>query len=265
MESSSVEVNCKEEGESNGEKVNSESKQLSLWGCIICDKEKRNFRLKVLVYLWYVIIWGAIYIVSYPDVDNNIQYATSNPAYANTTFRIILFGDSLMNVPSSFFNLPEKIQHQFPNFNFDIINAGQNNDRIADLQRRMYTDVVDKNPDAVFIYWDSDVSDQLVPTLNEESVIQSYQADCVSVFTTCQNASPNRFVAVAGPGILAEGPIMDTLGPQVYNTYSYKYDSLNQYRTYNKNISETFHIPYIDMRGKIVKFLNHRMSSCKLK
>ena len=62
----------------------------------------------------------------------------------------------------------------------------------------MYDDVVLNFPDAVIIFWDSDVSDQLVNVLNEESTIASYQEDCVAVFTTCQRASPRQLIAVAG-------------------------------------------------------------------
>ena len=69
---------------------------------------------------------------------------------------------------------------------------------IANLKARMYNDVVLNNPDAVIIYWDSDVSDQLVNVLNEKSTIETYQANCVSVFTTCQQASSRQLLAVAG-------------------------------------------------------------------
>ena len=62
----------------------------------------------------------------------------------------------------------------------------------------MYDDVVLNYPDAVIIFWDSDVSDQLVDVLNEESTIANYQEDCVAVFTTCQRASPRQLIAVAG-------------------------------------------------------------------
>jgi hypothetical protein len=64
-----------------------------------------------------------------------------------------------MNVGYTFFNLGEKLQHQFPHVSLTIINSGVNGDKIADMKARMYTDVVDQKPDAVLIYWDSDVSD----------------------------------------------------------------------------------------------------------
>ena len=101
-----------------------------------------------------------------------------------------------MNVCSSFFKI--RISLYGSSSNNSNNNAGINNDRIADMQARMYSAVVDNKPDAVIIYWDSDVSDQLVDVLNEQSTIDSYKSNCVSVFTTCQRASPRQLIAVAG-------------------------------------------------------------------
>lgn len=60
------------------------------------------------------------------------------------------------------------------------------------------------------------------------------------------------FIFSSRPGLLSEGPVFDSLGPQPENTFVYKFDSLNQYRSYNRNISETFHIEYIDLRGELM-------------
>lgn len=209
---------------------------------------RKRFNCKVCSFLCFLTAWIAIFIVSWPDVENNIVYSiASYGEWSTRPFKIILFGDSLINVPCKFYNLAEKLQHQFPNFAFTIINAGVNNDRIADMKDRMYNDVVSLNPDAVMIFWDSDVSDQLVDILSEQSTQQQFEANCVSVFTTCKNAS--KFISVSGPSILSEGPIFPT---DEYDAYSYKFDTLNQYRSIVKNVSTTFHIPYIDMRGSFM-------------
>ena len=200
------------------------------------------FARKFFSWVLFFSIWIAVYIVSYPDVDNNLIYTISG----TTPFKIVLFGDSFINVGCLYFNLAEKLQHQFPHYPLQIINAGVNNNRIADLKARMYRDVVNVHPDGVIIYWDSDVSDQLVDVLQESTTQQQYKSNCVSVFTTCQNAS--QFIAVAGPSILSEGPIFPR---DQYDSYQYKYDVLNQYREINRNISETFHIEYIDLRGAL--------------
>ena len=92
-------------------------------GKALCCVNKR-FKLELFCFVWWVICFYMIFIVSYPDVDDNIVYATSNPVYVNTTFTIVMFGDSLTNVPIKYFNLAEKLQHMFPNFDLNIINQG---------------------------------------------------------------------------------------------------------------------------------------------
>lgn len=118
--------------------------------------KKVCFIQKVCGYLFFLTLWIAIFIVSYPDVDNNYEYKSLT---FTKPFKVILFGDSLMNVGYSYYNLGEKLQHQFPHVSLTIVNAGVNGDKIADMKDRMYADVVDQLPDAVLIYWDSDVSD----------------------------------------------------------------------------------------------------------
>ena len=118
--------------------------------------KKVCFIRKVCCYVFILTLWIAIFIVSYPDVDNNYEYKSLT---YTKPFKIILFGDSLMNVGYSYYNLGEKLQHQFPYVSLTIVNSGVNGDKIADMKARMYTDVVDQHPDAVLIYWDSDVSD----------------------------------------------------------------------------------------------------------
>ena len=134
------------------------------------DWKRVCFARKACSSLLFFIIWAAVFIVSYPDVNNNIIYSISG----STPFKIVLFGDSLINVGCLYFNLAEKLQHQFPHYPLNIVNAGVNNDMIADLKARMYTDVVDLQPDGVIIYWDSDVSDQLVYVLEEQSTLSQY-------------------------------------------------------------------------------------------
>ena len=149
--------------QSSKKDYNSQQRKRFTWKCVC-------FARKACSSLLFFIIWAAIFIVSYPDVNNNIIYSISG----STPFKIVLFGDSLVNVGCLYFDLAEKLQHQFPNYPLTIVNAGVNNDMIADLKARMYTDVVDLQPDAVIIYWDSDVSDQLVYVLDEQSTLSQY-------------------------------------------------------------------------------------------
>ena len=119
------------------------------------DWKKLCFIHKVCCYVFLFPLWIALFIVSYPDVNNNYEYSISS----TKTIKVVLFGDSLINVGCTYYNLAEKLQYQFPQYSLTIINAGVNGNKIADMKARMYSDVVDQHPDAVIIYWDSDVSD----------------------------------------------------------------------------------------------------------
>ena len=119
------------------------------------DWKKICFIRKVCCYVFLFSLWIALFIVSYPDVINNYEYTISS----TKSFKIVLFGDSLINVGCTYYNLAEKLQHQFSQYSLTIINAGVNGNKIADMKARMYSDVVDLHPDAVIIYWDSDDSD----------------------------------------------------------------------------------------------------------
>ena len=208
------------------------------------SNRKKSLIFKLCSFFTFLLTWIAVFIVSFPDIENNIVYSISTYGiWKSRSFKIILFGDSLINIPCTYYNLPEKLQHQFPHFPLTIINAGINGNKIADMKSRVYSDVVEKNPDAVMILWDSDVSDQSIEVLAEQSTQLQFEANCMSVFLTCSNAS--KFVSVAGPVILSEGPIFAT---DEYN----KFDTLNEYRTLVRNISSTYGIPYVDLRGSFM-------------
>mmetsp|Transcript_3274 Transcript_3274/g.4935 ORF Transcript_3274/g.4935 Transcript_3274/m.4935 type:complete len:298 (+) Transcript_3274:58-951(+) len=197
--------------------------------------------IKICLFVLYVAFWIPLYIFSYPDITNNYVYSLQ-PSITRT-FTVVLFGDSLINIPCLYFGLQEKLQHQFPNFNLNIINAGINGGNIAMMNARVYTDVIDLNPDAVFIYWDTDISDQPVDVLSEESTQIDYVNSLTQVVTAIKKNS--TYFAVAGPGILGEGPIFPS------DDFYVKRDMLDFYRSLNKNTTESLGVPYIDMRGAL--------------
>ena len=51
-----------------------------------------------------------------------------------------------------------RISNQHPHLHFDIISSDIGVNKIVDLKNRMYTDCIYCRPEAVIMYWDSDVS-----------------------------------------------------------------------------------------------------------
>jgi len=200
-----------------------------------------RFKIMSLVKIFsFVALFSlAISLTANISTENrNVVYPMGSVIPAQSRVKIIFFGDSLMDVAFRF-ALREKIQSQFPYYLLDIINAGAGGNKIANLLARVHKDVVSKNPDIVLMYWDSDVSDQPVEDLEQYSLQQQYKADVNEVITIIRNTT--RRFAVAGPGILGEGPLFqfDFFG---------KNRLLDKFREFNRNISASNGVLYIDVR-----------------
>ena len=65
----------------------------------------------------------------------------------------------------------EDIQKRLPGF--IIVNSGKNGEHLDELQARVNKDVVQKRPDLVFLFWDSDMSATLLSNLNSKK-FQAY-------------------------------------------------------------------------------------------
>eukprot|EP01036_Dinobryon_divergens_P031165 gene31165-40522_t len=99
-------------------------------------------------------------------------------------FRVVLFGDSLMNVPCGKFGLQMQLTSQFPEYDLEVINAGINSDRIAYMRARLDKDVLSWKPDAVMLFWDSDISDQSIEVLDLTETKLRYEEDLRAVLTS---------------------------------------------------------------------------------
>lgn len=175
----------------------------------------------------------------YSGERRNIVYPIHPKSVINNRVKVVLFGDSLIDVPFSRNALDEKIRRQFPFYLLDIENEGIGGNKIHNLKERMYSDVVSKKPDIILLYWDSDVSDQDADYLEEKSTELQYKEDLSEVVRILKNTSK---LAVAGPGLLGEGPLFSL-------DYFYRKNRLlNHYREINKNISQENGILYVDIR-----------------
>ena len=123
--------------------------------------------------------------------------------YSNeTNFQVTLFGDSLLNRPFLNLDLDGKIKSYLPQFTLDITNVASSGCKISDMRGKL-EEVLEDKPDAIILYWDSDVSDVDESKMTEEEVVDlrsKYKEDLS--FILSQLVSNITFVAVAGPGIL---------------------------------------------------------------
>ena len=83
---------------------------------------------------------------------------------------------------------PSSCRSQFPEYDLEVINAGINSDRIANMRARTDRDVLSLKPDAVIVFWDSDVSDQSIEVLDRTETKIRYEEDLRAVL---QNLKAN--------------------------------------------------------------------------
>lgn len=146
-------------------------------------------------------------VVPFLTTKNSTQYQLREDENV-TSFQVFLFGDSLINKPFMNLDLDGKIKSYLPQFSLDITNVASNGCKISNMRDRVVELIeADPKPDAVLIYWDSDVSDVDETRLssNEVDDLRSkYRSDLSYILS--ELASNISFVALAGPGILGDTP-----------------------------------------------------------
>ena len=73
---------------------------------------------------------------------------------------------------------------QFPEYDLEVINAGINSDRISYMRARLDKDVLSWKPDAVMLFWDSDISDQGIEVLDLTETKIRYEEDLRAVLAS---------------------------------------------------------------------------------
>lgn len=120
----------------------------------------------------------------YPDVSATLN---SPITLSDSTLRIVLLGDSLINRPYEMHNLGGKIQRYLSqyDFTFDIVNCGFNGARAAHLKTfPLINCTLPLKPHAVMLFWDSDCSDVSEYKYSDDEVTAiraSYVADVKSI------------------------------------------------------------------------------------
>jgi lysophospholipase L1-like esterase len=157
--------------------------------------------------------------------------------------RIVFVGDSLVHRSARDHDLLDRIREDLvrghPSRTFEVVEAGVNGDRIADIRARLERDVLDLRPHAVILYWDSDVSDVDERTMTRDEVRRvraAYEADLRVVI--------GRLVA-SGAHVVMSGPTLIGERPRRRNE---KDGQLDAYRRINRRVASSMKIEYIDTR-----------------
>jgi len=180
--------------------------------------------------------------ISCIDQSNAKNMYTANGTYIH---RIVLFGDSLIQIPTTDLklasNLYNRFQKRFPSIEFDLVSSGSGGDMIANLRDRIYTDCINYQPESVVMYWDSDVSENNnISYLSSKEGINKYKENLYDVIEILLAKNVIN-LAIAGPNLLGELPYGE-------NIEEGKDEILNLYRDINRNTTVLYNISYIDIR-----------------
>lgn len=191
------------------------------------------------------IIAGYDMMVIYEINEDFIQFnAGSGPYLTN------LLGDSLINHPWHWFNLPKKINF-FLNEQMTFGNYGEDGETISEIAARVDTAIYNPTPDCLILFWDSDCSNinEYVKTVQQTyDLRQNYVHNLTYVINATLTAGV-KYMAVAGPGFLGEGQWL------LAHDFWHKVDMLNQYREMNEEVCADWNVPYINVRHEFLKDL----------
>jgi len=157
--------------------------------------------------------------------------------------RIVFFGDSLVHRSNGDHGLLDLVrrglQVREQGRRFELVEAGHNGDRIADLKKRLRKDVLDLRPSAVVLYWDSDASDVdeagLAPA-QVAAVREAYQRDLGEVLGALEGVG--AYVIMTGPTLMGEKP----------RGQNPKDPQLDAYASLNRSAAARFRARYLDTR-----------------
>ena len=212
-----------------------------------------------------VIALGPCIIVENPSLrlghplDRGILAGTNK-----TSYKVILFGDSLVNTPYQDYHMKRLILQYFPKYPIgDIVNAGVGGDRIYRMRDRLYRDALDLNPDAMILLWDSDCSDIDESDYTPDGITElrkKYEDDLVYVVEEIQKAGV--YLVISGPILLGEiGKALKRDRQRILE----KEQMLDDYRAINRKVAENHNVSYIDLRDnfqRAIPFYRLSHSGC---
>lgn len=208
----------------------------------------------LLIIIVFLICWFQVplgYCVHPYDGNPNLLYPTEEKK-SNQTINIALVGDSLVLNAMIYFNLIERLHSKLPEYNISFASYSGNGWRISKILQVLYEDILPSKPDAVLLYWDSDVSDVFEIYESKERVAQIRAAyvDRLMKFISVVKASNISLIGVGGPAILGEG----IFGLPV--DWWAKGDMLEWYHHTTRSVATINGIPYMDARTAFLQALS---------
>jgi lysophospholipase L1-like esterase len=172
------------------------------------------------------------------------------PAAQPEVERVVFVGDSLVSRSDRDHGLLDQVRRALarthPGTALDLVNAGDNGDRIADVRARLAQDVLALRPAAVVLYWDSDAADaedaRESPT-RSRALRLAYERNLDAVLATL--SAMTRYVVVSGPTLLGERP----------RGHNPKDHVLDAYAEINRRVSHEHHATWIDTRAAAFHWL----------
>jgi lysophospholipase L1-like esterase len=157
--------------------------------------------------------------------------------------RIVFVGDSLIHRSAEDLGMLEHIQEALARSrerpDIEVVDAGINGNRIADIRARLDRDVIDLHPGAVVLYWDSDVSDVNETGMKPDEVRMlrtAYETDLRAVVSRLTDSG--TYVVMSGPTLIGEQP----------HHRNKKDAQLDAYRAMNRRVASSLKIDYVDTR-----------------
>ena len=167
--------------------------------------------------------------------------------------RIVLIGDSMISQPNAefdyLFRFKAHLAARFPARVFDLVEAGVGLDTISNIGKRLDKDCLLYHPDAVILYWDSDVSE--TERCDDGAVKKAYSEALLSVLRRV--ASVTTKVAVLGPSVLGELRDGHNLAPWHKDTCLNHYCDLNRDAVQQVRAEGAGQALYVNTRQRFLK------------
>jgi isoamyl acetate esterase len=161
---------------------------------------------------------------------------------------IVFVGDSLVHRSSQDHGLLAEIhqdlRRRHPGRSFELVDAGVNGDRIADIRERLERDVLQHRPAVVVLYWDSDVSD------TDETRLAAPEVRALRAAYERNLSDVLRRLVAGGTHVIVSGPTVIGERPHGQNP---KDAQLDAYRSLNRAICARLGLHYVDTRRAFLR------------
>lgn len=105
----------------------------------------------------------------------------------------------------------------------------------------------------MILFWDSDVCDISETKLSTSQIKELRDIYRNNLVATCNKIlESGAKVAIAGPEMCGEGPVILNDASYYVELYESKLEMLEAYRDINKEVAEDLEVPYIDVRSAFI-------------